>query len=75
MFLVNKGAPTTNSGSVIKGYKVCNYLKCRVHLQLLYCTITQSLLQIAAYNGHYDVAVFLLERGADPYYKNGEVCK
>ena len=27
MLLVNKGASTTNSGSVIKGYKVCNYLK------------------------------------------------
>ena len=27
MFLVNKGAPTTNSGSFIKGYKVCNYFK------------------------------------------------
>ena len=27
MLLVNKGAPTTNSNNVMKGYKVCNYLR------------------------------------------------
>ena len=27
MLLVNKGAPTTNSSNVMKGYKVCNYLR------------------------------------------------